>query len=286
MGDSPKPIWRQSAAIGRVSLTALALCLSLAACTDPRSTGLGPGDQASYGATLRIADAARDAGDYATAINLYRRAASMTGRGPEPLIGLGLALIEVRSFNEAVVAYRDALSIAPNNVDAHRGLGNAFVFLDQLPAAREQFEAALRLTPGDARLHNSHGVVLDMAGDHRAAQDAYGRSLAIQPNNLTVRNNLGLSYALAGNFDQAIATFMAVVTHPEVNARHRQNFALVYGLAGDDQSAARLARMDLEEQDVQRNLAYYAQLRSLADQARRAAIGLRPSNFRDIVKQQ
>ena len=59
-------------------------------------------------------------------------------------------------------------------------------------------------------------------------------------------------------------------------AKTRQNLALALGLAGRTAEAQQIARMDLDEQSVQSNLAYYATLRALSPKGRTEAL-LRPA---------
>ena len=54
--------------------------------------------------------------------------------------------------------------------------------------------------------------------------------------------------------------------------RERQTLALIYGLQGNRQAAEQMARLDLNPQAVQRNLAYYDSLRLMPPDARQRAI--------------
>jgi Flp pilus assembly protein TadD len=230
-------------------------------------------EPANYASLIRVADAMRASGDNVSAVALYKRAATIKTLESEPLRKLGLALLDLKSYNEAAAAFRSAIANDQNDIEAMRGLGNALLSLEQPQMALKQFEAALAAKPNDSRTHNSIAVVLDMIGDHSGAQARYRQGLAIDGDNLTLRNNLGLSLALSGDYRAAIATLRPVAAHPAATARNRQNLALVFGLAGDLEAAARVARMDLDEASVRSNLAYYTVLRELADRPRVSAIG-------------
>jgi Flp pilus assembly protein TadD len=215
---------------------------------------------------IRVAASTARAGDIATAAALYRRAQAMDPYNPAALVGLGNALSGLGAHEQAAEAYRKALKLRPENTDALHGLGNALIALDQPAAAIDNFEAVLKskkaITP---RTYNGIGVANDMMRDHASAQAFYRTGLKENPGNLSLRNNLGLSLALAGKFTEAIEILRRVASDSRAGARQRLNLALVYGLSGNNAAAAEVARIDLDEPAVRRNLAYYRTLRALND---------------------
>lgn len=211
---------------------------------------------------VRLGDAMREKGDPQGAIPFYRRAHARDHFNPAPLVGLGEALDDLGAYNDAAEAFRQALIGQPADARALRGLGNALLGLDQPALAIDQFEAALRARP-DARCHNGIGVARDRLGDHKGAQAAYRAGLALAPDDPAILNNLGLSLALSGDTDGAIAILEKLAGRPDASARQRQNLALAYGLAGRDHDAARLARVDLGDDEAANNVAVYGRLRAL-----------------------
>lgn len=273
-------------AMVRLATTVSALALLLAACAGDVNTGAlrGTSPEGGYAALLRVADGTRAKGDLATAAGMYRRAAELRPDLAEPYVRLGLTLNDLNAWNEAVPVLRQALTLDAGNADARRGLGNAYLSLGQPDLALPQFDTALRAGAKDARLYGSIGVAHDLLGDHAAAQAAYRAGLALTPDSEGLANNLGLSLALAGDFRGAVE-----VLRPLGNSgpRARQNLALVYGLSGDPAQAARLARVDLDENAVRSNLAYYETLRAMGGKQRLAAIrarGVLPRNGEAVVE--
>ncbi len=220
-------------------------------------------------ALLRAADAAMERRDYAAAASLYRQAHQMRRNRVEPLIGLGHALSSAGAPQEAAEAYREALKLAPRDPEALRSLANAMVALNQPELALPYYRDALVEDPTNFRIHMGLGVATDLMGQHEAAQRHYRDALIIAPDDLDVLSNLGLSQALAMDLDGAIETLRDVARDPRASARHRQNLALAYGLAGRSEEAARIARLDLDEDTVRRNVAYFATLRAISDPSRR-----------------
>lgn len=268
---------------GSARSLAVAGMLLLAACTGPieRELGVLNEDSASL---MRVAANARDAGDPRAAIPIYQRAAKLSPESPAPLIALGQTLNELAAYDEASDAWTDALFLEPNNVTALTGFGVTLTGLNQPHLARAKYENALGVLADpkgviaagfDERvLRNGLGVVYDMIGEAGLAQASYRAGLAVDPNDLNLSNNLGLSLALSGQYGEAITLLQRAAEHPRAGAKHRLNLALAFGLAGQTEDAARIARLDLEEQLVLQNLSYYHVIRGLSGHAERvAAVG-------------
>lgn len=224
-----------------------------------------------YGTLLRLASSTRAAGDPAAAVRIYQQAISQDRDRVEAYVLLGDTLVELNQHDDAATTYEDALKRDEDSVAAHRGYGRAMLGLHRPEAAIVHFRAALDDDPNDVQAHNGLGVALDLAGQPEAAEAAYRAGLDVAPDSMLLRNNLGLSLSLAGRHDESIELLRAVVDEPGAKARNRQNLALAYGLAGDLVAAERIARLDLDEESVQNNLAYYAELAAVDDRRKRAA---------------
>ena len=237
-----------------------------------RSSADAAGGRYPAGLALYMADKLADAGDYRTAVTIYRMAHRQNPEDPAGLLGLGESLRRLGANVEAEQAFRLADARSPKNPDILRGHGNNLVALGRPKAALKKYRTALRLTPDDPRLFNGIGVALDLIGAHLTAQARYREGLKITPDNASLHNNLGLSLVLSGNYADAIASLGEFAEGPERNASHRQVLALAYGFAGRMDRAAAVARMDLDETAVQNNLNYIASLRALDDKERTAAV--------------
>jgi Flp pilus assembly protein TadD len=249
---------------------ALLASLLLTACANTPSeaeSGLVTSDIASM---MRIAGSARQAGDPAAAIPIYKRAHELNPEDPRPLVELGSVLNELGQFREASEVWSDALGLDPDNAAALQGFGNTLTGLNQPHLALVRYRQALAIEENPAT-YNGAGVANDMLGRPEEAQSSYRKGLALAPDELRLMNNLGLSLALSGQHDEAISVLERAVTLPGATARHRQNLALAYGLAGDTDKAARISRIDLDETAVQRNLGYYAVLASIGDHSQKVA---------------
>jgi len=235
-----------------------------------------------YGTLLRLASSARAAGDPAAAVKIYQQALALDRDRVDGYVLLGDTLLELDAYDDAATTYQDALQRDGDNLAAQRGYGRAMLGLNRPDAAIVQFQSALGANRNDVQAHNGLGVAFDLAGQHEAAEAAYRAGLEVAPDSMLLRNNLGLSLALAGRHQESIELLRRVVDEPGAKARNRQNLALAYGLAGDLVAAERIARLDLDEEAVQNNLAYYAALAAVDDRRKRAAaLGVHPPELSD-----
>ncbi len=119
---------------------ALAGCGGIADLTRPftSATDLSFGDRLSSdaaggrypaGLALYMADKLADAGDYRSAVTIYRTAHRRNPDDPASLLGLGESLRRLGANVEAEQAYRLADARAPGNPDILRGHGNNLVAL-------------------------------------------------------------------------------------------------------------------------------------------------------------
>jgi Flp pilus assembly protein TadD len=243
------------------------LVSGLVACaqTPPPEATESAKDKEVSAALMRAGEASRKRGDYSAAAAFYRRAQNADPKAIEPLIGMGESLAAGGAGREAAQAFRKALAIEETNGRALRGLGNALIAQDQADLAIDEFEKAIAANPRDYRAYSGLGVAYDSLAEHSKAQEYYYAGLEIAPDDTVLRNNLGLSLAFAGHYKGAIEILRPLALRPGATARDRQNLALVYGLSGDDERAKKFARLDMDSREVERNMSYYAALRSIAD---------------------
>jgi Flp pilus assembly protein TadD len=252
----------------------LAGCVASPVHLDPLSVDGrdGGGPTPTYPMLMRIAAAARSGGDLPNALGVYRRAAEMAPQDPAPLIAAGDVLLQMGSVNEAIVSYNAALVRPGDTLGAQVGLAKAFLKTGKPDLALSPLSKALEQSPGDPKLLLLLGVAEDLAGRHWEAQAYYRDGLTRAPGDPALTVDLALSLALSGNYPNAIAVLQPLAMSAAGSAQERQTLALIYGLSGNVAEAARLARIDLDEESVEHNLAYYQSLRELSPQARSQAI--------------
>jgi len=232
----------------------------------------GGGVVPSYDSLMRIGAAARNGGDLANAVGVYRRASEIDPLNPAPLIATGDVLLEMGSVNEAIIAYNNALLRGSENPPALLGLAKAYLKSGKPALALDPLSKAYALSPDDPKVVLLLGVTKDLSGEHPEAQAWYRRGLGLAPGHPALTVDLALSLALSGDYPGAIAVLQPIAMTPRSSAQERQTLALIYGLRGNVVEAARLSRIDLDDASVEHNLAYYATLRELPPEARTRAI--------------
>jgi Flp pilus assembly protein TadD len=263
------------------ALGLLAGLIGLAGCQDVPSLHLDPlstdgregnAPDVGYPAVMRVAAAARTAGDYSNAVNLYRHAASLETHNADPLIKLGDTLLDMGKIDEAIINYNAALKISPRAPAGLRGLAKSYLKTGRPDLAGPPLALAFQDTPNDPKLLLLIGVADDFIGKHEAAQARYQQGLRLAPLDPSLNLDLALSLALSEKFDQAIGLLRPIALAPNGTPQERQTLALIYGLKGDQKAARELARRDLDPAAVDHNLAFYDTLRHLAPDARSRAI--------------
>lgn len=230
------------------------------------------GGPADYATSMRVGAAAHAGGDLASAVSVYRRAASVNTAAPAPFVAAGNALLEMGEFNEAIVSFNSALARDEHDREALRGLARGYLMTGRPAMAGQPLAVGYRDNPDDPKLLQLVGVADDFVGRHEEAQARYRRGLELAPRDPALSLNLALSLALSGNYAEAIGVLRPIASAAAASPRERQTLALIYGLQGDRRAAEQLARLDLDPVSVQHNLAYYDSLRRLSPAARHRAI--------------
>ncbi|HXJ03223.1 MAG TPA: tetratricopeptide repeat protein [Micropepsaceae bacterium] len=210
---------------------------------------------------LRLARAARDAGDLSSAVNLYRTA--LNGQPDDAALTVEFAdtLQDAGAFDEAINAYNKANGKMPR-LDGLLGLARVHLALGQADKALGFAEQARALAPTESRVLITRGVALDMLGRHPEAQGSYRAVLEVQPRSVAARNDLALSLALAGQYPEALDILTPMAKSTTAPPRVRQNLALVYGLMGNKARATELSRVDLDKEATEANLRFFDYARS------------------------
>lgn len=267
-----QPRWnRLGGALGIPVLIAMSLAISGCTNSGPFAAAeqaMSPAAQAQavqdeFGPAVRLARASRRAGDYASAVNLYRNAVSAGTPDPSLLVELGDTLVEAGSPDDGIDVYWKVLGLpkvdprSGARLAAVRGLAHAYLALGQADRSLEHWDEALQLAPQDAAALVGKGVALDTLGRHDEAQNAYRAVLTDSPRDVPARNNLALSLAMTGHFDEALEIMTPMARSATATPQIRQNLALIYGLKGDNERASTASRMDLDQQTTEANLRFF-----------------------------
>jgi len=250
--------------VAGVSVLALNACSGMS--QDSSKSSAGDKTSKSVASAMQKAgDASRERGDNRSAAAFYQRAHNSDPSAIGALNGLGESYAAAGIYKQAAASFRKALKLDDKNTRALRGLGNVLIAQDQPDLAIAEFQKVLALDNKDYRAYNGLGVAHDASAQHSKAQEYYYAGLEIVPGDINLRSNLGLSLAFSGHNKGAIDVLRPLAQRAGASPRDRQNLALAYGLAGNVDQATKFSRMDMDSQAVQRNLSYYAALRSMTD---------------------
>ncbi len=244
---------------------AAALALAVAACEggpEEEVVEVSASDQVIIDALRRSAARALESGDHPAAASHFGK---LHARMPDD----AWVVVGYLDSLRRVGAGRDAIRVAEQGFAVH---GNDPAFLTavakvQLAANRPgdalgTLSSALNRAPGDWRLYALSAMANDMMDRFDAAARAYDQALRLSPGNPTVINNKALSMAQAGRIDAAIALLREMLARARGgHAQLRQNLALLYAFKGDMKEYESLARLDLTEDMVKRNLEAFRALR-------------------------
>ncbi|MGP8200846.1 MAG: tetratricopeptide repeat protein [Limisphaerales bacterium] len=119
-------------------------------------------------------------------------------------LGIGNALDQKGSLQEAMVHYQEALKLNPDNVDARNNLGNDLRQMGRVDEAIAHYQKALQIRPGFAAAHYNLGIALGQKGRVNEAIAQYQEALQINPDYVDAHVNLGSALLQTGRLDEAI----------------------------------------------------------------------------------
>ena len=222
--------------------------------------GLG---KAGSGSSGRLAARSAAAGDYASAAAFYQQEFDKNPNSVDALVGLGRSYTGLGQYSRAQQALLAARERRPHDGDVLLELARTQIASGN-PAARSRPS-----TPAGAGHRNdiafltARGIALDRLSRHTEAQATYRQALAKYPTDFALLSNLGLSLGLSGHTGEGISILSELARDGSATSKTRGNLALVYGLAGRDKEAAAVLSTDLGSAQIQNNLAYYRELRSM-----------------------
>lgn len=168
-------------------------------------------------AHFNIACVLADKGDYAEAVKHFRIALK-TNDTPLAHRKLGLALLKLGMFEEAIAEYRKALSSMSGDPDVLNELGYALDHSGKSGEAIDLYNKAIRIAPDNINIHLNLGLALTNSGRFQEAEKEYEKILRLDPNNSTAHNDFGVALSRLGKLDEAIEHFKeALKTRPDYN---------------------------------------------------------------------
>jgi tetratricopeptide (TPR) repeat protein len=212
---------------------------------------------------------------------------------------LGHALYRHGDWAGAIEHYRKAVELKPDYEDARINLGNTLLEQGDLEGAIGQFQKAVELKPDLPELRGNLAIALSRKGDLEGAIAQCRKAVELKPDDVEARNNLGAVLLTKGDSEGAIGQFqMALKTKPD-DAATRYNLGNALVAQGDPKGAIAQFQRSLEikpgQLTVQNNLAWLlatlpdaslrngAKARALAEQANQSSRGGNPVILRTLA---
>jgi len=181
----------------------------LAGCT--QSTGQLPqleagrsANPAEMATSLAAADATRDDGNFAEALQIYQQLMVDAPGEPRAQFGIGECLLALGKPSQAKQIFAGLKSNAALHATALQGEGLALLALGQNEPAGIALQAASAADPSLWRSWNALGKLADLRHQPEDAAKFYTKASELNPQSAAVVNNAGYSKLIAGDAARAI----------------------------------------------------------------------------------
>ena len=115
------------------------------------------------------------------------------------LSNLGVALYELKDFEEAARSQRKAIEAKPDFAEAYSNLGNALYALRCFDEAIAAYHHAIALNPNYADAWANLGTTLHHSGSFDEGIAALRRAIALAPHHANAHSGLGILLLMRGN---------------------------------------------------------------------------------------
>ncbi len=205
--------------------------------------------------------AAERTNDYQTAIDQYQKLLKRDIDDMDVLIALARNL---RYSGDSTNAIKILEKLGPEkNIPTpfRLELAKSKIAAGKARSAIRHLNLALKSDPDNWEIYSTLGIAHDLDGDYATAGKAYEQARIRSEDNPAILNNMAISAALSGDIEGAISLLQSAPRLARHSPQIRQNLAFFYGIKGDMKSARSLSKMDLDEEEVQANLAIYSRFR-------------------------
>ena len=148
--------------------------------------------------------------DYASAVDLYKRAVDRAPERSYLYISLGHALRAQKQFEAAIKAYQQASDLNPQDVRAEGGMGAAYYSMEEYDSAQSHLERSVEVDPNYATGWGQLGWVFYVQKQYDKAQPNFEKAIALEKDpvrNAEYRHALGWIYLNAKQYAQAKEQF-------------------------------------------------------------------------------
>jgi tetratricopeptide (TPR) repeat protein len=163
-------------------------------------------------------------GNHEAAIAHFRRCADIQKDLPDPLIDLGLLLIDTGRYREAEPFAQRALALQKNPI-AYYVVAKSAYGVGNYWRAKEFFEKAISMDPEFFAAYNGLGMTLMRLGKFTQASTAFAPARAAAPAAAQILKNMGLCFEKIGKRKEALEYYKKAERLSPGNQTIRQNLS-------------------------------------------------------------
>jgi Flp pilus assembly protein TadD len=224
----------------RMTVALLVLLVGGCASHEPKTTSSGA-KAAPDAAVLMAADATREAGRYAEALQIYQRLLLTTPSFAGARYGAAECFLALGQPDNALAGFDGLVANGEFHARALQGKGLAQFALGQREAAGQSLHDATASDTTLWRAWNGLGDLADQERQPKMAGGLYAKALALHPNSAMIINNIGYSLLDSGNYPEAISEFRKALAIEPDNVTVQTNLRLALAASGDYEAALRSA---------------------------------------------
>jgi tetratricopeptide (TPR) repeat protein len=141
-------------------------------------------------------------GNIAHAEQVYRSVLTREPNHVNAWCYLGIALHDLKRFDQSVHAYQKAIALQPNFPIALNNLGNSLRYLGRVTESDDAFQKAIDLSPQYFNAYRNRGTLHAWTGRVDLAFKYYYEAMQLNPSDAELHRNLGVIHLLQGNFQE------------------------------------------------------------------------------------
>lgn len=141
-------------------------------------------------------------GNAAHAEQVYRSVLQREPKHVNAWCYYGIALHDLKKYEQSVVAYEQAIALQPNFPVALNNMGNSLRYLGRVADADQAFQRAIDLSPNYFNAFRNRGTLHAWTGRIDLAFKYYHQAMLLNPTDAELHRNLGVIHLLQGNFEE------------------------------------------------------------------------------------
>ena len=171
---------------------------------------------------------------YHEAINAFEQTCKLAPWFAPARINLGVAFLDLREYARALEALQEAIRLDPNHNAAHLNIGLAYFNLRNTERALHHYRKGLAIAPDDPVLLQNTGNLLSYDGHAEAAIPYLEKAVALRPDYAKAYSNLANAHLALGNFKLAVSFYEEAMRRDPENVVAHSNYLM--GLHYDEQN--------------------------------------------------